>query len=522
MPEHIRALVVILVLASVVFMLGRKPAADYCIAPQDFARRRNLWLAITLIAFFSHNYWLFAGLAGAALLLAGRRERNTAALFVWLLFAVPAFTAQVPGFGVINYLMTMDYVRLLTLTLLLPAWFSLRQRPRAERAGWLLPDILILVYLLIQLGLRLQVDTATNTMRYGVYALIDVALPYYVMSRSLRTLEQFRDVAMSFVVASMIVALIGIFEAVKWWLLYQGLERALGGVWGYGNYLGRTAILRAQASTGQPIVFGYVMVVALALHGYLFRLVKNRAMWWLGFGLLLGGLVASFSRGPWIGALIALIVYRMVGPKAMGAVLKAVLAVGGIFALLFISPLGDRVLELLPFVGDVESQNVTYRQQLLEVGTALILREPWFGVTGFMNQLVANELVIGGMVDVVNTYLGIGLAYGVIALGCFVGAFAVIARRAHAAMRRLPDPHGELRSLGSGLIAALAGIGVTIFTTSSITVIPVVYWTMGGIGAGYVLMLQREALAREAQRRRAHAVPGLRPRFVPRAGARAS
>jgi O-antigen ligase len=517
MPEHLRALVAILVLASVVFALGRKPACDLALTPEDFKRRRNLWFAVTIIAFVSHNYWLFAGFTGLVLIFAGRKEANTTALFVWLLFAVPAFTVAIPGFGVINYLMTMDYVRLLTLSLLLPAYFGLRRQAKVERDGWRTTDYLIVVYLLIQLALRFQVDTATNTMRYAVYALIDVGLPYYVASRGLRELSQFREVAMSFVVAALVLALIGIFEAAKWWLVYQGLERSLSASWGYGNYLGRTAILRAQGSTGQPIVFGYVMVVALGLHCYLRSCVKSPAMWWLGFAALLGGLAASFSRGPWVGAAVALIVFRLAGPNPVGGVLKVGLVAGAVGALVMMSPLADRVIELLPFVGTVETQNVDYRQQLLEVGIMLIMREPWFGVSGFMNQLVSNELVIGGMVDVVNTYLGIGLAYGVFALACFVGVFLVIARRAYSGMQNVDD---ETRAFGSGLLACLAGIGVTIFTTSSITVIPVIYWTMAGVGAGYVAMLRRQAASRMVERRGRGSPAGAGRRFGPAAGVR--
>lgn len=519
MPEHLRALVAILVLASVVFALGRRPACDMAIAPSDYLRRRNLWFAVTLIAFLSHNYWLFAGFTGLMLVLAGRREANVAALFVWLLFAVPAFEKTIPGFGVINQVMTIDYVRLLSITLLLPAYFALRQRAKAERSGWLLTDYLVLVFVAIQLVLRFGVDSATNTARYGVYAVLDVGLPYYVASRSLREIRQFRELAMSFVVAAMVLALVGIAEAGKGWLLYSALDGVLDGRWGYSNYLARSGTLRGQGSAGQPIAFGYVMVVALALHFYLAPFIKSRLMWWLGFALLGLGLVASVSRGPWIGAAVGLIVFKLAGPKAAGGAFKMLLVAGALVALVLMSPMADDVIELLPFVGSVETQNIDYRQQLLEIGVALILREPWFGVSGYMSQLVANELVIGGMVDVVNTYLGIGLAYGVIALACFVGVFAVIARNAYIGMRRLPDPHDEARLLGAGILACFVGIGVTIFTTSSITVIPVIYWTMAGVGAGFVSMLRRQAVSRAVQRRGS---VGATRRFAPRPGAHAS
>lgn len=58
MPEHFRALIVILFLASVVFLLARRPATDL-IPLSDFKRRRNLWFLLTLLAFVSHSFWLY-------------------------------------------------------------------------------------------------------------------------------------------------------------------------------------------------------------------------------------------------------------------------------------------------------------------------------------------------------------------------------------------------------------------------------------------------------------------------------
>ena len=66
MPEHFRALVVILVLAGIVFAFARRPAADL-IPHSDFTRRRNLWFALTLVAFFSHSFWVFAGVTSIIL-----------------------------------------------------------------------------------------------------------------------------------------------------------------------------------------------------------------------------------------------------------------------------------------------------------------------------------------------------------------------------------------------------------------------------------------------------------------------
>ena len=93
MPEHFRALIVILFLASVVFLLARRPATDL-IPLSDFKRRRNLWFLLTLLAFFSHSFWLYLGAGAVILYIAGRREHNPMALFYMLLFLIPQYVRE--------------------------------------------------------------------------------------------------------------------------------------------------------------------------------------------------------------------------------------------------------------------------------------------------------------------------------------------------------------------------------------------------------------------------------------------
>jgi len=63
-------------------------------------------------------------------------------------------------------------------------------------------------------------------------------------------------------------------------------------------------------------------------------------------------------------------------------------------------------------------------------------------------------------------------------------------------MRNLPDRSGEPYLLGQALLATLLGILVIIFTVSSITLIPVIYWSVAGLGVAYARMV---ALARAAE-----------------------
>ena len=487
MPEHLRALIVILGLAIPVFVIAKKPASAVATSGRDFARRRNLWFAITLVAFLSNNFWICIAGVGFVLLAIVPREANKLAMYFALLFALPAISAQIPGMGIVNHLFAIDYVRLMALTVLLPGFLQILSRPERARFGSLLADKILLAYLVLLFALQLDVDSLTNTLRHSVfYAFIDVFLPYYVASRAIRDAREFRDAMMAFVVAAMLLAAIGAFEFAKHWLVYRSLEASLGMRWGGANYLLRAGLLRAEASTGQPIALGYVMAVAIGFFLYLRRSVPNAAAWGFGMALLAVGLVAPVSRGPWVGAAMILFVYLAIGPSAVSRLMK----IGFVGLLLlpwfFVSPVGKKVVDLLPFVGTVEVHNITYRERVLEISIQQILRHPWFGSFDALSAPGMQDLRQGqGIIDIVNSYLGVGLQSGLVGLLLFCGIFAAVLFGVLRTVRRLPASEVEMRLLGRVLLATMTGILLMIFTVSSISVIPVIYWSVAGLCAAY-------------------------------------
>lgn len=487
MSEHLKSLIVILFLAGLVFAFIKRPACAMATTASDFGRRRNLWFAITLIAFLAHNFWIYIIVAGALLLITAPRETNKAALFFLLLFAVPPIQAQISGLGVIQHFFTIHYLRLLSLTILLPAFLVLRKRAVTEGAKQTNADMILAAYLILNLLLQLNVDTFTNTLRHGFYAFIDVVLPYYVVSRSLKDMQSFRDALMSFVVAAMILAIIGGFEFSKHWLLYSPLEDALGVQWGYGGYLERDDSLRAQASTGQPIVLGYIMAVSLGIFLYLKKSIPSRTTWMIGLVLLIAGLVEPLSRGPWIGAAVILLVFAATGPKAFSRLSLIGLIGMLVLPIVLTTPAGKKIIDYLPFVGTVDDETVTYRQLLIEVSMNIIEANPLFGSFDFL--LYLEELRQGqGIIDLVNSYLNIALASGLVGLSLFAAFFGVILFNIRKGMHGL-DANDERHLLGRVLMATLIGILVIIFTVSSINSIPVVYWAVAGLGVAYVRML---------------------------------
>ena len=494
MPEHLKALVVLLALASAVFAFAKIPACTSATSPADFSRRRNLWLGITAVSFLAHNFWVYMVAVTVILLLAAQREPNKLAMYFFLLFAVPAIPAQITGLGVIQHFFTIDYLRLLALVILFPAFLFLRKQPDTEPFGRTLPDKLLAGFLILQIMLMMGISSFTNTLRIGVfYSFIDIFLPYYVASRGLRNLQGFRDALMGFVLAALLLSVIGAFEFTRHWLLYSSLDVVLGAPWDLGDYLARGpegSDLRAQGTAGQPIPFGYIMAVAMGFLLYLKSHAVKSTAWNLGLLMLTIGLFTSLSRGPWVGAATIVIVFIATGPAPVKGFSRLGLLALLVAPLLLTTDSGDKIMKLLPFIGTGGEDTITYRERLAEISMQVIRENPFFGAFDYFYSPAMQELRQGqGIIDIVNTYLSIGLGNGLVGLSLFAGFFIVITFGVFRGMRGLPDREGELYSLGRGLLATLLGIMVTIGTVSSITVIPVIYWSVAGLGVAYMHML---------------------------------
>ena len=490
MPEHLRALIVILALACIVFAFARRPAVDL-IPSSDFTRRRNLWLALSVLAFISHSFWLYVVVTAIVLTIAQRRERNPLALFFILLFLIPPAPMQIPGFGLINYFFALDHVRLLALVVLLPAFFTLRKRAGTLAFGRTWPDKLLALYLLLSALLHLRETTLTDTLRQTLYLFTDVFLPYYVASRALKQLSEFKDTMLAFALAAMVLALIGVFEYARHWLLYSALTNAMGLHWDMSNYLGRGGSLRASASTGQAIVLGYVISVAIGFYLFLHTGVRSRLQQRLGALLLAVGLFAPLSRGPWVGAAAMITLFIATGRNAAKRLMLLGLAGVLTLPLLSIIPGGNKLIDLLPYIGTIEKGNITYRERLFDNSMIVIQRNPILGSIDYLSTPEMQSMIQGeGIIDIVNTYLIVTLESGLIGLALFAGFFTTIVLGIRKSLRTFQDKDDETPRLGRALLATLLGVLLTIMTVSSISVIPVVYWSLAGLGVAYIQMVR--------------------------------
>jgi O-antigen ligase len=492
MPEHLRALIVILLLAIFTFTFAKK-MLESLISPQQFKRWRNAWLIVTLIVFLAGNFWVYALVGALFLWFISKREENKFAFFFVLLFAAPNLSAHIPGFGLLNFLFTIDYVRLLSFTILLPAYLSLRKKSDTLAFGKNWPDKFLLVYLILDVVLLMRGTSFADAMRGGLYNFTDAFLPYYVASRGLKNFKQLKEVIIAFVFASLLAGVIAIFEYSRHWLLYSTLKDALNINWALGNYLSRGGDLRAMASFGQPIVLGYVMVITLGFCLFVAKSIKSRIVRLFGLVLVLAGLFASLSRGPWIGAVILIIVFIAIGPYAIKRLATLAIAVLLVIPFLGQIPGGQTIINMMPFVGSTDQENVSYRVELLDNANIVFRRFPMLGSVDYRDQLASMGMTQGeGIVDVVNSYIGIVLEYGLVGLSLFLGFFWLVLLSIYRSMKKISDKKSEVHLFGRTLLSCLLAILVTIFTVSSIGIIPVIYWAIAGLGVAYARLVRTQ------------------------------
>lgn len=500
MPLHLRALVVILVLAIATFMLARVPITVQACTQEDFIRRRNVWFGLTLACFLSHNFWVFIVVSMAILAYAQRTEWNRFALYLSSMLTLPHLSSQLPGFGVFDQLFTVNQLRMLSLAILLPTYLLLRKSPDVVPFGRLLADKLVIAGILLKLVLTAPYTSLTNLVREEVlYPFLDLFLLYYVASRSLKTLQMYRDALAAFIVGAMIYSVVIAFEFTNYWLLYRGLDVALNALSHAGqNYLLRAGLLRAEGTGGQSIVSG--MTCAVAIGFYLYVATQVRSPVWRALGLLtlIAGIIGAFARGPWVGATMMLVLFILLGPSPIKGVAK--LAGVGLLLMPFVlmTESGSKVLDFLPWVGSVDARSVTERNTLATVTLQLINQNPFFGHFNFETNPHLEPLRGGdGLIDIVNTYAFIALGGGYVSLSLFLGPAIVAILGILKSLFVIEDKAGELHALGRALLVTLLGMLFMIGAVSPILSVYPLYWCIVGLSIGYCGLVAR---SRQSQR----------------------
>lgn len=492
MTENFRAVIVVLGLSIPMLLFLRPHLTAMAIAPRDFRIRAGLWVALSIALFVSHNFWLFVLIVAVAVLTVGRKDSNPLGLYFFLLLLAPPFPVSIPGIGGIAYFLFLDYLRLLSLLILLPYAVRLARDPLCPGLFKLPADKYLIGYLLLQLAIQSTTTTTTDAIRWATSLAIDVFLPYYAFSRGLSDREKMQDAFAAFVAACSVLALIALFETLKGWLLYSSLPNFFGVNWGMGGYMMRNDTLRATASTGHSITLGFVLTVALGLHLSLRSYFHSGRAWTLILIVLGAGILATMSRGPWVGAAALVLTALALSPARASNFAKLGLASVFVVPAMLFSPFGGKIIAVLPFIGTVSGESVDFRQQLFNISWDILMLNPLFGSPDYLGNASIQSLAQGdeAMIDVVNSYLAVAMYSGFVGLALFAGVFA---SSVIGLLRRLAGSRGSWgvdHEIGLALLATLVGVLVAIATLSSINATPVVYWCLAGACTAF---LQRVA-----------------------------
>ena len=480
MPVHVIAYIFVIGVSVMTLAFFRKPFAAQ-LGRKRFDTWALAWMVATTCVFLLTNFWV--AMIGVAVIAAyfARAEPVKPAIYLLFLCVAPAMGLPIPGFAGINKFIEIEPQLVVAAVVLIPSLFVAARMKRLNKVG-AKADMFFLLYLILQVSLSIRAPSFTHMLRTGLEDFLFLTPIYYVVSRWPKSVDDVCTLTAAIVLPVLILSAVAVPEFSRNWHFYfQIIINWLGEVpFGYSM---REGYLRATASVFNPIVWGYVAMCAIGLGLALLNDGLTRLYKLAAFGLLVTGLLLSLSRGPWIGTIIIIGVYIMLSRNAVTRSIQAgaVAIVAGLLSLL--TPFGRSVIGLLPVVGGGVNDTIDYRQQLLDAAWDVILQNPLFGSANYLQNSALQNMRQGqGIIDIVNTYLQVGLKSGLVGLSLFIGFFAFVLgslMKAHKTARAQSSP---LENYCRAYIATLVGILVTIFTTSSEGQIPHLYWVVAALG----------------------------------------
>jgi O-antigen ligase len=225
------------------------------------------------------------------------------------------------------------------------------------------------------------------------------------------------------------------------------------------------------------------------------------------FSLLCLGLFFTYSRGPWLGAVLVVIVAIVLGARNAAQLVKITLPPAVIGMILIVTPLGRGFVEVLPFVGSAHQESIEQRQRLAETSWRLIQENPLFGNPFVMLEMEELRLGANGIIDLVNAYAQVALFYGLIGLALFLGVYVAALLRSYGTLKSARAAgDADLVWLGASLIASMASCLFLMAAAGHLWF----EWVSAGILVSYSTLRVLEQRAPEPVPVRVHPVRGRR------------
>jgi hypothetical protein len=426
------------------------------------------WIAIIWILYLLPFHPFSLILAAATLRFSHRQVRAYPLVtLVFLVLTIPSLERRIAGVGGIDSLIFFGWPMALSLAIV----FLARPSPGrwadfSRSARWLYVLFFLFIFLLSYRG-----TSFTDGMRTALNYLALFFLTAGVVYRA-RGEEWIAGVVYAVIAVGLLTAFISIFESVRGWLLFVQLLDAYGTSESHNIslYKYRGGMLRSLVAQGN-LQTGLILSTSLIALVLARRQLANFYVFYLLFGILAAGLLFTFSRGPVLVGCGIILVFELFRSRSASIPRMAVFF-GVLYGVLVLTGVVDILQSMFQIKDDF---NFNYRVRLFDESVDVILSNFLLGTEHFMAVLAGRGLVQGeGIVDIVNTYLQIGLAYGGIALGVYVlllvSAVARSVSRITPAAPRMQEPVKPKGKAGSNVDVfwlALAAAMVNVFIQSS-------------------------------------------------------
>jgi len=293
----------------------------------------------------------------------------------------------------------------------------------------------------------------TSFLRPFISYSILIIIPYFIISRSITTREELDRVMLYFMTGAVLASVVAVFEVLRTWPLYQPYQRALGLEGGISKTLFvRNGALRVTGPFLDSTALGMFLAVSLSVLPSMRHQLGRLA--WFGFmGVMALGLLATQSRGAWVGAAAGLAVV-MIARGRIGLLFGGGIAVAG--AWMAKTMISNRPTDIHA------AETAQYRLDLLKSGWRQFLNHPLFGQSRTSLEANMVDLTQGqGIIDFVNSHLYIALISGAVGLMAWLVAWATPAMISWSAARAARRDPGYPAGLVPLAMLATAFVSLT-------------------------------------------------------------
>lgn len=403
--------------------------------------------------------------------------------YIVLLCALPATVGY--NFSYIwgiTHLGIIKYPMLLSLFLLFP----LLLRKRASKTDILVPtkphtdkkiNNIFLIWVLFLILMTFREESLTSAIRESFYIFIEVALPFFAFSRFVRCRDDFTKITSAILVSITILSVVTLIEVLMSWSFVRNhIPRELMLSDFFYRVGSRGGGVRLGSTVGEPLGYAYLLLMWLVAFSFVRLNVfkKNNVLFLILTTLIILSIAATGSRAVLLMLIpiLALIFYYKKKSKGRAKFIGFVFIVAGLIS-----------ISLLPTLISYDQYGTfQYRVDLLKESWVVIKSNIFIGSTDYRTHL--ESLRQGqGIIDIVNSYIGVALKYGFVGLGLFVMLFIGPIKTMNRMQLKLSSKD---RNIALWLICSLVITMLYIFTTSSISIIAYYYWSLLGTSIAFI------------------------------------